>query len=175
MEIFENNFTVTFTNAAAANKAKQIADESFRALRYDFYNEQPSILAADTLTIEDDVTLTFDEGCFDSADLMDASRKVIKALAHDLKGEDFEFSACGSDTYTEAWVDGNLKNGVLDMTSTFFPEGYHEYMYCPECGEAVVLMEEYDPNATYVCPECGEEIDLSSAAPVIEKELIRVS
>ena len=61
MEIFENNFTVTFTNAAAANNAKQIADESFRALRYDFYSKQPSICAAETLTIEDDVTLTFDE------------------------------------------------------------------------------------------------------------------
>ena len=59
MEIFENNFTVTFTNAAAANNAKQIADESFRALRYDFYSKQPSICAAETLTIEDDVKREF--------------------------------------------------------------------------------------------------------------------
>ena len=175
MEIFENNFTVTFTNAAAANKAKQIADESFRALRYDFYSKQPSICAAETLTIEDDVTLTFDDLCFDSADLMDASRKVIKALAFGLKDEPFEFSVCGCDTYTEAWVNGIFQSGVLEMTATFFPEGYSEHLCCPKCGEAVVLMEEYDPNATYVCPECGEEIDLSSAAPVIEKELIRVS
>ncbi len=174
MEIFTNDFTVTFTNAAATNKAKQIADETFRPLRYDLYNEQPSILAADTLTIENDVTLTFYECCFDSADLLDASRKVIKALALGLKGEDFDFSVCGCDTYTEAWVDGNFQNGVLDMTSTFFPEGYSEYLYCPECGEAVVRMEDYDPNATYVCPECGEEIDLSSAVPVIEKELITI-
>lgn len=175
MEIFNNDFTVTFTNAAAANKAKQIADETFRTLRYDLYREQPSICAADTLTIEDDVILTFIEWGFDSADLMDASRKVIKALAQGLKGENFEFSVCGCDTYTEAWVDGNFQNGVLDMTSTFFPEGYSEYLCCHECGEAVVRMEDYDPNATYVCPECGKEIDLSSAVPVIEKELIRVS
>ena len=68
MEIFNNDFTVTFTNAAAANKAKQIADETFRTLRYDLYREQPSICAADTLTIEDDVILTFIEWGFDSAD-----------------------------------------------------------------------------------------------------------
>ena len=174
MEIFGNNFTVTFTNAAAANKAKCIADESFRALRYDFYVKQPSTRAADSLTVEEN-TLAFDEVCFDSADLMDASRKVIKAIAFGMSGESFEFSVCGYDTYTEAWVDGNFQNSVLDMTSTFFPEGYSEHLCCPECGEAVVRMEDYDPNASYVCPECGEEIDLSSAAPVIEKELIRVS
>lgn len=62
MEIFENNFTVTFTNAAAANNAKQIADESFRALRYDFYSKQPSICAAETLTIEDDTLSAIWEG-----------------------------------------------------------------------------------------------------------------
>ena len=173
MEIFNNDFTVTFTNAAAANKAKQLADECFRDLHYDFYSKQPSTRAADTLMVEEN-TLTFDEVCFDSADLMDASRKVIKAIAFGMSEESFEFSVCGYDTYAEAWVNGNYQNGVLDMTSTFFPEGYSEYLYCPECGEDVVLMEEYDPNTTYVCPECGEEIDYFSDAPVIEKEHIKV-
>ncbi len=174
MEFFTNDFTVTFTNAAAANKAKQIADETFRALRYDLYSKQPSIRAANSLTIEDDVTLTFEEICFDSLDLLDASSKVIKALACGMKEETFEFYVRGSDTYTDGWIEGNYLNGVLDMTNTFFPEGYSTYLHCYECGAEVVLMEDYDPNATYVCPECGEEIDLSSAAPDIERETIKI-
>ena len=174
MEIYNNSFTVTFTNAAAANKAKQIADESFRALHYNGYSEQPTILAANSLIIEDDMTLTFEELCFDSADLMDASRKVIKAIAFAMSEESFEFSVCGCDTYTESWVDGSFQNGVLDMTATFFPEGYSEFLLCPECGKEIVRIEDCDPNATYVCPECGEELDFSSSAPVIEKETIKI-
>ncbi len=38
MEFFTNDFTVTFSNADAANKAKQIADECFRTLHYDLYS-----------------------------------------------------------------------------------------------------------------------------------------
>lgn len=173
MEFSTNDFTVTFTNAAAAKKAKQIADECFRSLRYDFYSKQPSVLAADSLAVDEN-TLTFEEICFSSLDLMEASRKVIKALAYGLKEETFEFSVCGVDTYAESWVEGAFQNGALDMTSTYFPEGYSEFLCCPECDEPIVKMEDYDPNAVYVCPECGEELDFSDSAPVIEKEHITV-
>ena len=173
MEFFTNDFTVTFSNADAANKAKQIADECFRTLHYDLYSKQPSILAADSLVVEENA-LTFGAICFDSADLMDASRKVIKALSYGMKNETFEFSVIGIDTYAESWVEGAFQNGVLVMTSTYFPEGYSEFLFCPECDEPIVSMEDYDPNAVYVCPECGEELDFSFSAPVIEKEQIAI-
>ncbi len=174
MEIFNNDFKVTFTNAAASNKAKQIADECLRNLHFDHYSVQPSILAADSLITKRGAILSFNTLCFISEDLMVASRKVIKAIAFGMSEESFEFAVCGSDTYTESWVDGSFSNGCLEMVSTFFPEGYSEYLECPECGEEIVRIEDYDPNATYICPECGEELDFTSAAPVIEKESIKV-
>lgn len=29
---------------------------------------------------------------------------------------------------------------------------------CPECGEEVVFIDDYNPEETYYCPECGEEV-----------------
>ncbi len=121
MEIYNNSFTVTFTNAAAANKAKQIADESFRALHYNGYSEQPAILAANSLIIKDDVTLTFEELCFDSAALMDASRKVIKAIAFAMSEESFEFSVCGCDTNFRL-LEGTMNKKTTALTTEQYKE-----------------------------------------------------
>ncbi len=175
MEIFENEFNVTFTNAAAARKAKQIADESFRSLQYAYKRYEPGILAANSLTIEEKTILTFEEICFDSSDLLDASNAVIKAIAYGMKDEDFEFSVWGSDTYTESSLEGKYHNRVLEITSIYYPAGYCEYLECTECEEEIVSVEDYDPNKTYICPVCGEELDFSDSAPVTEKELITIS
>lgn len=163
MEIMGNSFTVTFTNAAAANKAKQIAAQNLRAFE-----------AANFLAVEDEVTLTLNGCYFFSEELIDVSKDVLKGIATNLPEEDFTFDISGSDTYTEGWVEGNYQNGVLDLTTTYFPEGYSEYLECPECGEEVIRMEDYDPDETYVCPECGEELDFSDSAPEVKKELITI-
>lgn len=165
MEILSNDFTLTFTNTAAAVKAKQIADQSLHAFLVD---------DTDILFILDDMTLTYEESSFFSEDLMGAARKIVEAIANGMKSETFEFYVSGSDTYTAVEIEGTYQNGMLDITTTFFPEGYSEYLSCPECGEDVVRMEDYDPNKTYVCPECGEEIDFSAEAPEIEKECIKI-
>lgn len=174
MTIIENDFTVTFTNTAAASMAKHIADECLRTNNFSNYTSLPTNLAADSLNIKNDVTLTYEEICFDSSDLLDASNAIIKAIAYGMKDEDFELSVWGSDTYTESSMVGKYRNGVLEITSVFYPAGYCEYLVCDECDEEIVSVEDYDPNKTYVCPECGEELDFSDTAPVIQKELISI-
>ena len=164
MEIISNDFTLTFTNTAAAIKAKKIADQSLHTLLED----------DDSLFTLNGVTLTLEDASLFSEELIDAAREIMEAVANGLKKESFEFSVNGCDTYTAAEIVGNYQNGMLDVTTTFFPEGYSEYLSCPECGEDVVRMEDYDPNMTYVCPEFGEEIDLSAEAPEIEIEHIKI-
>ena len=149
MEIISNTFTVTFTNAAAANKAKQIAEESLRALNSEISSNNEAILAAELLSVNK-TTLTFDECCFFSEDLMVAAKMVTKAIAFGMKRESFKIEVCGTDTYTTAIVDGTYQNGDLSITTTFFPEGYVEEFECPECGEVIVSLEKYNPNKTYV-------------------------
>ena len=63
-------------------------------------------------------------------------------------------------------------------TSAYTSSPVQYRYYCPECGELVVRLEEYDPSKTYICPECGEELDLyeqyGEDAPVITREIIEV-
>ena len=177
MEIYNNEFKVIFTNTAAAESAKQIAADAFSAM-----NSQDDAYAlakryAASLRVEDNI-LRSDELCFFADGFMDAAVVAIKAIAENLKTESFTIDVCGCDTYAESWVDGNFENGLLSITSTYYPYGYCEFIPCPECGEDVVRIEDYDPSKTYVCPDCGEEVDLSKAyaefAPVITKETIEI-
>ncbi len=39
-------------------------------------------------------------------------------------------------------------------------EYYDTMLCCPECGEEIVSVSEYDSEKIYTCPECGEECDL---------------
>lgn len=43
---------------------------------------------------------------------------------------------------------------------------------CPECGEEVVHIDDFDPEETYYCPDCGEEIPSDELYYIIEKEEI---
>lgn len=173
MEFFNNDFTVTFSNKDAAAKAKQIASRQFNALHVNGYSDDPSKLFADSLRVEN-TAVKADALVFDSYDFMGTVAAVIKAIALELKTENFSFEACASDTYSESWVDGKSENGILTITSTYFPSGYSEYLCCPECGEPIVEMLKYDPNVTYVCSECGEELVFSEDAPKITKEVINL-
>ena len=52
MEIFENDFSVIFTNKAAAKKAKQIAANAFNAMTFTDYKHDPSKKTADALFVD---------------------------------------------------------------------------------------------------------------------------
>lgn len=177
MEIYNNKFEVTFTNKAAAESAKRIAADTFNAMTTESYINNAYKQFAESLNVEDN-TLVNIEMTLLSSEIMEASIEVIKAIAETLKTECFTFDVVGYDEYTESWVEGSFENGQLEITSTYFPCGYTEFLHCPECGEDVVRIEDYDPSKTYVCPECGEEIDLSKVyaenAPVITKETTEI-
>ena len=177
MTIENHTFNLNFTNKSAAEKAKKIAADTFKTMKTSDYNYNPYELFAKSLCVKGN-DLTSNEACLIAEDFMDATANVIKAIAENLKTENFTFNTCGVDSYTEGWVDGCFKDGLLTITSTFYPNGYWEHLFCPECGELVVRLEEYDPSKTYICPECGEELDLSEQygedAPVITREIIEV-
>ena len=172
MEIFDNDFTVTFTNKTAAKKAKQIAADTLNAMTIDGYVSNPAKETAAELHVEGKA-LSSDATAFDAHDFMEAAVNVVKAIAAKLSDESFTFNCVGTDTYSESWVEGSLENGVLTIDTTYFPEGYGE-LFCPECGEFVIEMEEYDPSESYICPECGEEIDFSDQAPIKSHEIIKI-
>ncbi len=173
MEIFNNDLTITFTNEADVQNAKTIAVNTIKAMPIPGYDDNVSELFADSLYLDDN-DLVNEEYCLSSDDFMKVAATVVKAIAASLKTANFTFDCVSSDSYAESCVEGCFENGLLTINTTYFPDGYSEFLACPECGEDVVRTEDYDPSKTYICPDCGEEVDLSNEAPVITKETFEI-
>ena len=85
--------------------------------------------------------------------------EICKMLAANasFKGDASCFSGYGD----EGSCEFVCENGILNIRTVYYPNGYSEYLTCEECGEDVVLYDEYEAGKIYICPECGEAIDLS--------------
>ena len=171
------NLTLTFNTKAAANRAKKIAKEAILSLESSRYSDGAEYTAAHL--IEENNTLLIPEGevAYSTEEWMENVLPVLlKAIAKQLPHESFTFESNSTNDYSDAELDGRYAKGILEINSTYYPEGYCESVSCPECGEYVVRLDEYDPSKTYICPECGEEVDLSenykACAPVIEHKAI---
>ena len=173
MEIYHNDFEITFTNEADAESAKIIATNAINAMSVPGYAYNATEEFANSLCVEGNV-LANEEYSFTSDDLLNVAVATIKAIAGSMKTASFSFKSGSADTYAESWAEGCFENGILTITSAYYPEGYSEFLTCPECGEAVERMDDYDPSKTYICPECGEEVDLSDQAPVNSKETFEI-
>ena len=179
---YTNKINFTFKTAEHAERAKNIIADTLRTGKFD-HNKEYHIFSIEELIeglkFENNTIITPDGAGYFTTEGCDILLKALcMALAENLNS-DFAFDTFNENDYTELCFDGGYKDGVLSYTSTYWPSGYMEYLMCPECGEDVVLIKEYNPNETYICPECGEEINLEEiykeSAPQIIKEEIRVS
>ena len=173
----ETKLTFTFKTASAARKAKKIASKALLTMKQIFSFRNAAETAATNLIAENNILLLpREKGCFLAEECMEFLPIILKAIAEQMPNEDFTFEVTSTNDYSDAEFDSEYSNGTLCITSTYYPEGYCESVSCPECGEYVVRLDEYDPSKTYICPECGEEVDLSenykACAPVINKETI---
>lgn len=172
--------TINFNSTSTANSAKEIVKDAFLSMKeHDFCFSQAVEGAAANLTVENNTLLIADDNAaFLGEEIIEVAPIIVKALAAKLSNDNFTFDFCTTDEYTEGWVEGEYKNGKLDIKTTYYPEGYCEYVSCPECGELVVRLDEYDPSKTYICPDCGEVVDLSESyeacAPEIKMETITI-
>ena len=109
---------------------------------------------------------------------------IVNALANQLKSK-FEAKICNSSDYSEMWIEAFCNGKELELETTYFPCGFSEASFCPECDEELKLYEQIEiaPNryaihifeafasGTYTCPNCGEIIDISEELPVITKTI----
>ena len=175
----ETKLTINFTNTTAAKEAKEIASKTLLTMEYDFsFRNAAENAAANLIAENNSLVLPEEHGAFSPEEWNDILTEILKGITTELPNENFTYTSCAYSNYSEAWIEGNYANGTLEINSTYYPMGYLEYVECPECGEEVVRIDEYDPNKTYICPDCGEEIDLSErykeCAPVITKETIEI-
>ena len=173
-----NKMMITFTNHAAANCAKKIASRTIQEMNRDFWFRDAAKGTIARMLVSDTSLVLSDGAPLLANEMLDAAELIVKTLAVELPQESFTFDIVGTDTYAEGWLEGRFTNGTLEMTNTYYPEGYCEYVSCPECGEFIVRLDEYDPSKTYVCPHCGEEVDLSenyeSCKPDIKRETVKI-
>ncbi len=112
-------------------------------------------------------------GFYVPVDSMVVLVELYKELANKMEA-DFKVESCHVSDYDEGSVDAVFRAGVLEIESTYYPSGYCEMLVCEECGESVVVTEEYEKGKIYVCPHCGYENNLEDQyeefVPEITKE-----
>ena len=167
---YTNEMRITMISNEAVNNAKAVIENVLNSKDYNSgysFNATEQLLEA--LEVKNN-TLSLDgnDGYFVPQDAQEIFEEIVKALA--FCGL-IEFKAYNYSTYSESSLEAEFHNDHMEVESIYYPCGYCEYLECPECGEFVVRIDEYDPNATYYCPECGEEIDLSKQYEEVVQEI----
>ena len=160
---YTNSMKVTLKNKKVAAAALEILRTRLPAgfACDNGYKNAPSLLMLDGLCVEKStIVLPEDFGCLVPEDAENTLPELIQYLAENLH-EDFTCEIYNYSDYSEGEISAEFVGGTLTIKSIFYPNGYCEELYCPECGEAVIRIEDYVEGTTYICPECGEEIDLS--------------
>lgn len=178
---YRNDFIMNFSNSTDAARAKVIIREALLNGNFDAnYAGSPSArLVADL--VQDGSTLRTSEnnlsGYFVPEDMDDVAEAICLALSRNLKS-DFTAEMNNLSDYSEGSVEAKFNDGCLTLDSEFWPCGYTEMLRCPECGEEIVALDDFDPSAVYVCPDCGEIIDLSKdyedSKPIYQNKVFHI-
>ena len=176
---FNNTIKITMENNEAANTALETIKTVLCSGNYSSnYRTNTAEELANDLLVEGSQIVLKDEtsGYFVPEDINEVLEDLLNAIAAIESINKFECESYSDSTYSENDFEATFENGLLKINSTYYPCGYCEYLSCPECGEDVVRIEDFDPNKEYICPECGEVIDLTEqfeeCAPVVEEKTI---
>ena len=127
------------------------------------YRNCPSANMAASLFIKGtSITLPDYSGFYTPLDSEEVFYELLRHLADALHA-DFQLDVYNESDYDEGHFDANCKEGILNITYTYYPLGFLDYFRCENCDQEIVSFSDYEKGKTYICPECGEEIDLSDA------------
>lgn len=91
---------------------------------------------------------------------------IYEAVAIELPDVDFKGFSCYAWGTYEAGHSFEKVGNILKVNKL----GCEGAGTCPECGEEVIDVDNFDPTKTYTCPECGEEISASGLFDGFYKE-----
>lgn len=143
------------------------------------YAGSPSKRLANALSVNNNIIIAEGDGFFTPEDVITVFTDALTAFANNNNKTSFTCKVNSDSTYSDGTFEASYNESTLSIDSLLNPYGYVDYLTCPECGENVVLLSEYDSKETYYCPECGEEIDLSEQydeyAPIVDKIEIKIN
>ena len=171
-------------SAAASKDAVLICLDSIDAKTYG-YAERVNFgdIFKENIKFDGDRTFCIDEdarcGFVTPEDALELVPGMAKNIAASQKDIPFLISNSNTSTYTDSKVEIQYRNSALEVKTVYYPEGdYENYLCCPECGEEIVSMKDFEPGKTYTCPECGEKCELDDeyedALPIEEKRIIAI-
>ena len=174
---YDNEMKITMRTAKMAEKAMETLKNRLAAGfdRDKEYTRNPAIRFAEELQIDGRIVkIPFDCGYYTPLDALVVMCELAETLAKNLPTNTFTFENCNCSDYDMSCVNATFKKGILEIQTIYYPNGYCEEYFCPECGEVAVYAEDYVEGNTYICPECGEEIDLSEQIPETTKKTIEI-
>ena len=135
------------------------------------YENNPSVRMQNDLILDDKTIrlpkLWENDGYYLPKDAEAVMFELLQYLAEHINEKTFSCknkNYSSDDDYSE--VNAQYKKGVLEIDSIYYPRGYCEELYCEECHEIIVDLEEYEEDETYICPECEEPCDFSEQLPI---------
>ena len=123
--------------------------------------------------VENTVVLPEDFGCCVTEDAEGVMFELIQYLAENIGNSSFTWDGWDRNDYTDGHFEAAYENGLLSIKYTYYPSG-DCYLYCPECDEVCITMDEYEEGKIYICAECGEEIDVSEWAPIVTEKALKI-
>ena len=174
---YNNTLKVTMKNNTVANKALEILRSRLAEGFSDDngYRTKPSQMMSDALEVVDNtIVLPEDFGCYITEDAENVMFELIRHLAENIGNDSFVWNGWDCNDYSEANVEAEYAQGLLNIKYTYYPSGAGTTVWCAECDEEIIHMDDFEEGKTYVCPECGEVIDMTEYAPVVTEKTIQI-
>lgn len=166
---YSNAIRIEFENANDANSCKESVLsclDNINAAAFG-YSEEYNFgnLLRDGISFDGENDFFIDEEDYYSIatpeDMLELIPEMAKRIALDNPRVSFRINNSNTGTYTDSRVELYYQDGKLEIETVYYPEGdYENILCCPECGEEIVSMDEFEKGKTYVCPDCGEECEL---------------
>ena len=174
---YTNAIKVTLKDTESAIKALEILrnrlDAGFEVDK--IYKRMPSQNMREALeVVENTIVLPEDFGCYVTEDAESVMFELIQNLAENMGNDTFVWEGVDSNDYTDGWLDAEYANGLLKIKYTYHPSGAGTPVWCDECNEEVLRVEDFEAGKIYTCPECGKVVDPTEYLPIVTEKTIRI-
>lgn len=186
MEYF-NTVRIVFENNRAASDSRKSVLASLDTVDSQSYGYSENVnfgkIFRENVSFDGDRTFSIEEQSWCGFATPEDSLQLIPEMAKNIAVRNrevpFFISSSNSSTYADSEIELRYRDSVITVKTAYYPQGKDDDMLCcPECGEEIVSVSDYEEGKLYVCPECMEECNLEEqyveACPVEEQKTIMI-
>ena len=184
---YNNTVRIVFEDSKAASESSESVLSSLDIVDSGSYGYSEKVnfgrIFRENISFDNDRMFFIDEKSGCGIATPEDSLKLIPEMAKNIAAKNreipFIISSYNSGSYSDSRIELQYRDGTITVETVYYPQGnYDNMLCCPECGEEIVSMSDYEEGKLYICPECAEECDLSEeyneACPVEEKKTVMI-